>query len=123
MLRRRGFARRQPDQLPCAAETGRDSTAQVSALPSARLVFAAHPMILWSQPLVMAAPVPDAEVILPVTCPAGLLPWRVALERRQSVSVLHPSDPFRDLNVRARRNGARIVIGRALNINDPRQHC
>src|SRR5919106_1530696 len=51
-----------------------------------------------------------------------LLPWRVALERRQFVSALHPSDPFGDLNVRSRRNGVRIVIGRALNINDPRQH-
>jgi hypothetical protein len=48
-----------------------------------------------------------------------LLSWRVALERRQFVNALHPSDPFGDLNVRSRRNGVRIIIGRALNIDDP----
>ena len=44
----------------------------------------------------------------------GLLPGRVALEGRQFVSALHPSDPVGDLNVRSRRNGVRIVIGGAL---------
>jgi hypothetical protein len=63
---------------------------------------------------------PDAEVIPLVTCPTGLLPWREALERRQFVSALHPSDPFGDLNMRAGRNGVGIVVSRALNIDDPR---
>ena len=62
-----------------------------------------------------------AEVI-PLVTFAGLLSWRVALERRQFVSALHPFDPFGDLNVRSRRNGVRIIIGRTLNIYDSRQH-
>ena len=57
-----------------------------------------------------------------VAYPRGLLPWWVALERRQFVSAIHPSDPFSDLNVRPRRNGVRIIIGCALNIYDPRQN-
>ena len=47
---------------------------------------------------------------------------RVALECRQFVSALHPSDPFGNLDVRTRRHGVGIVIGRALDIDDPRQH-
>src|SRR5918996_1473349 len=60
--------------------------------------------------------------VLSARCPTGLLRWRVTLECRQFVSALHPSEPFGDLNVHLRRNGVRIVTGRALNINDPRQH-
>jgi hypothetical protein len=64
----------------------------------------------------------DAEVIPLVTFRTGLPSWWVALKRRQFVSALHPFDPFGDLNVRSRRNGVRIIIGRALNVDDPRQH-
>src|SRR5437773_48457 len=37
------------------------------------------------------------------------------------MGALHPADPFGDLDVRSRRNGIGIVVGGALNVDDPRQ--
>ena len=47
---------------------------------------------------------------------------RIALERRQFMGPLHPTNAIGDLDVRPRRNSVGIVIGRTLNIDNPRQH-
>jgi hypothetical protein len=47
---------------------------------------------------------------------------RKAIERRQFVRALHPTNALGDLDVRASRNGLGIVIGCALDVDDARQH-
>src|SRR5262249_45862940 len=51
----------------------------------------------------------------------GLFPRRIALERGQFVRTLHPPDALGDLDVHARRDGIRVVVGRALDVDDSRQ--
>src|SRR5882724_6070312 len=51
-----------------------------------------------------------------------LIPPRITLERRQFVRTFHPSDAFGDLNVNPGRDGVRVVIGRALDVDDPGYH-
>src|SRR5512145_517663 len=46
---------------------------------------------------------------------------RIAIERRQLVCVLHPGDALRHLDMSSSRNGARIVVGPALDVDDPGQ--
>ena len=52
----------------------------------------------------------------------GLCAWRKAVELGQLMRTFHPPYALRDLDVRSRRHGFGIIIGRTLNIDDPGQH-
>ena len=45
---------------------------------------------------------------------------RIALERRQFVCVLHPNNSVGNLDLRSRRHCVGVVIGRALDVDNPR---
>src|SRR4051794_9072136 len=65
--------------------------------------------------------VSDDGMLSPVY--ARTLPLRrIALEHRQFMGAFHPFDPVGRLDLRLRRNQVGIVVGRALDIDDPRQH-
>src|SRR5262245_50270940 len=47
---------------------------------------------------------------------------RIAIERRQFMRPFHPGNALGDLNVSPGRDGVRVVVGRALDVDDPGQH-